>query len=102
MFAAREDGILELLTRGPAPRHPAPVYGKAPYYPANPSTSGGACSGLNPYVGPYYLSPMRSHECPIRKTILQSSAGASSSSSLGVTHNRDSIEDYPEIGGSAF
>jgi hypothetical protein len=58
MFATGEDENLELLTQGPAPRHPAPVYEKAPYYPIDPSTSGGACSDLNPYVGSYYLFAM--------------------------------------------
>jgi hypothetical protein len=101
MFAAREDRNLELLTWGPAPRHPALVYGTSPYYLIDPSTSGRACSGLNPHAGPYYLSAKTSQGRPIRKTILQSSVGASSSSSLGATPYRDSIEDYSEIGSSA-
>jgi hypothetical protein len=42
MFAIREDRNLELLTQGSALKHPVPMYGKAPYYPVNPSTSGGA------------------------------------------------------------
>jgi hypothetical protein len=45
MFTAEEDGNLELLTRGPAPRHPTPVYEIALYYPADlptSSTLGGA------------------------------------------------------------
>jgi hypothetical protein len=84
MFAAGEDGNLELLTQGPAPRHPAPVYGKTPYYPTDPSTSSGTCSDLNHYAWQYYLSTMTSQERPIRKTILQSSAGASSFSSSGA------------------
>jgi hypothetical protein len=41
MFAADEDENLRLLTQGAAPKHPAPVYGKAPYYLTDPSTSGG-------------------------------------------------------------
>jgi hypothetical protein len=101
MFAAGDDGSLELLTRGPASRHPMPVYGQALYLLTNPSTSGGAYSGLNPYTGPYYLSAMTSQGCQIGKTILQPSAGASSSSSSGETPVWDSAEDYPEIGGSA-
>jgi hypothetical protein len=40
---------------------------------------------------------MTSEECPIGKTILQPSVGALSSLSLGASHKRDSIEDYPEI-----
>jgi hypothetical protein len=80
MFATGEDENLELLTQGPAPRHLAPVYRVSPYYPADPSTSGGACSGLNPHAGSYYL---------FAKT------------SSGATLDQESIEDYPEIGGSA-
>jgi hypothetical protein len=38
---------------------------------------------------------------PIGKTILYPSAGASSSSSSGAAPDRDSLKDYPEIGGSA-
>jgi hypothetical protein len=96
-----EDENLESLTWGPAPKHPASVYGKASYYPADPSTSGGAYSGLNPYVVSYYLSAMTSLGCPIGKTILQPLAGASSSSSSGARPDRDSLEDYPEIGDNA-
>jgi hypothetical protein len=101
MFTTGEDKNLKLLTQGPAPKHPAPVYRKAPYYPADPSTSDGAYSNLNPYAGPYYLSTMTSLERPIRKTIIQPSTGASSSSSSGATPDQDSLEDYPKIGGSA-
>jgi hypothetical protein len=100
MFTTGEDGNLELLTRGPAPRHLAPMYGTSPYYPDDPSTPGGACSGLNPHAGSCYLFAMPSQGCPIGKTILRSLAGASSSSSSGATPDRDSIEDYPEIRGS--
>jgi hypothetical protein len=101
MFTARDDGNLELLTQGPVPRHHAPVYGQAPYLLADPSTSNEGRSGLNPHVGPYYLSAMMSQEYPIRKTILQLSAGASSSSSSRATLDWDSTEDYPKIGDSA-
>jgi hypothetical protein len=86
-----------LLTQGLTPRHPTLVYGKPSYLPGNPSTSGGACSDLNPYAGSYYLSAKTSQGCPIRKTILQPSAGASSFSSSGETSYRDSAKDYPEI-----
>jgi hypothetical protein len=98
MFAAREDKNLKLLTQGPTPRHPTLVYGTAPYYPADPSTSGGSRSDLNPHAGSYYLSVITYQGRPIRKTILQSSDGASSSSSSGATPDRDSIEDYHGIG----
>jgi hypothetical protein len=68
---------------------------------ADPSTSNEGRSGLNPHVGPYYLSAMTSQGYPIRKTILQLSAGASSSSSSGATPDWDSAEDYPKIGDNA-
>jgi hypothetical protein len=100
MFTAGDDGSLELLTQGPAPRHPAPVYEQAPYLPANPSISGGACTCLNPYACPYYLYAKTSQGRPIEKIILWPSTGTSSSSSSEETPNRDFAEDYPEIGGS--
>jgi hypothetical protein len=93
MFAARDDESLELLTRGPAPRYPTPVYGQPPYLPANPSTSGGVCLGLNSYVEPYYLSAKTSQGFPIGKTTLQPSVGTSSSSSLGEAPDHNSAED---------
>jgi hypothetical protein len=70
MFAIEEDENLELLTQGLAPRHPVSVYGTTPYYPADPSTSGGAGSGLNSHAGPYYLSAMTSQGLPIGKNHL--------------------------------
>jgi hypothetical protein len=98
MFTVGDDENLELLTQGLAPRHLASVYGVSPYYPTDPSTSGGACLGLNPRVGSYYLSAMTSQGYPIEKTILQPSTGASSSTCSGATPNRDSTEDYLRLG----
>jgi hypothetical protein len=54
IFAAGEDGNLKLLTQGPAPKRFVSVYGQVSYLTTNSFTSGGACSGLNPYVGPYH------------------------------------------------
>jgi hypothetical protein len=68
MFAAVEDGTLRLLTRGPMPTHHQLIYGEAPYYLANPPTtltSGGARSGLNPYVDSYAPTSMTSWGHPI-------------------------------------
>jgi hypothetical protein len=70
MFAVGEDRDLELLTQGLVPRHPVPVYGTTPYYPVDPSTSGGASSGLNSHAGPYYLSAMTSQGLSIGKNHL--------------------------------
>jgi hypothetical protein len=101
MFTAGDEGSLELLTRGPAPRHPASVYGQSPYLQANPSTSGEVCSGLNPFAGKYYHSARIPQGFVIGNTILQPSTGASSSSSSGEALDQDSAEDYPEIRNSA-
>jgi hypothetical protein len=54
MFATMEDGNLELLTQGPALKQLALVYGQTPYLLTSSSTSGGTCSGLNSYAGPYH------------------------------------------------
>jgi hypothetical protein len=56
MFATGEDRNLDLITRGLAPKHLAPVYVHAPYLPICSSTSNGACLGLNLYEGPYHCS----------------------------------------------
>jgi hypothetical protein len=66
MYVTGEDEILELLTQGPTPKYLAPVYGRAPYLPASSSTSGGNCSGLNPYVGTYHRAAKTTQGLPIR------------------------------------
>jgi hypothetical protein len=65
MFFIGEDENLELLTRGPTPKHLESVYGQASYLPASLSTSGGACPGLNPYVGPYHRATKTTEGLPI-------------------------------------
>jgi hypothetical protein len=70
IFATGDDGSLESLTQGLTPRHPAPVYGQAPYLLADPSILDGDCLGLNPHAGPYHLSAMTSQGYLIGKTIL--------------------------------
>jgi hypothetical protein len=100
MFAAGEDGTLELLARGPAPSQHKPVYGETPYYPVDPSassTSNGACSSLNPYAGSYYFFAMTSQGYPIETPIIQPSVGTLSSTSSEAFAHRDSVEYYPEI-----
>jgi hypothetical protein len=69
MFAAGEDGNLELLTQGPSPKRSTPVYGHAPYLPASSSTLGGACSGLNSYVRPYHRAAKTTQGIPIGASI---------------------------------
>jgi hypothetical protein len=69
--------------------------------PSTSSASNGTCSCLNLYAGSYYLSSMTSDGYPIRTPILQSLVETSSSSSLGVSPDQDSIEYYPEIGATS-
>jgi hypothetical protein len=52
-FAAGEDGELKMLPPGPAPERHAPADGQVPRYLMTSSTSGGACSGLDPFAGLY-------------------------------------------------
>jgi hypothetical protein len=80
MFAVEEDEILELLTQGLAPKRLAPVYEQAPYLPASLSTSGGVCSSLNPYAGPYHHATKTAQGLSIGAHIFQPSVGTSSSS----------------------
>jgi hypothetical protein len=65
MFATGEDENRELLTQGLAPNHLASVYGHTPYLSASSSTSGGACSGLNPYAGSYHRATKTTQGVPI-------------------------------------
>jgi hypothetical protein len=85
---------------GPSAKTPSVGLWKSSILPVNPCTSGRVFSGLNPHAGPYYLFAMISQGFPIGTPIFQPSVGTSSSSSLGASPNRDSTEDYPEIGDS--
>jgi hypothetical protein len=53
MVVTGEDENLKMLPPGSVPERLTPVYGQASCPPTISSISGGACSGLNPYVGPY-------------------------------------------------
>jgi hypothetical protein len=100
MFTAEKDGTLELQTQGPTPSHHEPIYGEAPYYPVNHSTtsaSRGARSRFNPYAGSYAPTAITSWGHPIGAPMSWSPVGTSSPSSSGTSTGRDSIEDYPEI-----
>jgi hypothetical protein len=100
MFATREDRNLELLIRGPAPRHPTPVFGTTPYYPTDPSISSGAYSCLNAHAGSYYLSAMVSQGLSIEKTIFQTSTRTLSSSSSVYFFSKilnDTQTQYPQV-----
>jgi hypothetical protein len=71
-FTAREDRDLNMLPLGPAPEHPAPV-------PL--STSGGACSGLDPFTELYIRTAKLVRSISIVTSILPPFTGASSLSS---------------------
>jgi hypothetical protein len=100
MFVVGEDENLKLLTQGPAPKCLTLVYGQASYLSTISSTSGDAYSGLNPYAGPYHRAAKTIQGIPIGASILQPSTRASTSSSFAASPDQDSIDDYPEIGGS--
>jgi hypothetical protein len=100
MFATGEDVKLKLLTQGPASKRLAPIYGQAPYLPANSSTLGSACSRLNPYAGPYHRVTKATQGIPTGAPIFQPLAGTSSSSTSAASPDQDSTDDYPKIGGS--
>jgi hypothetical protein len=100
MLATGEDRNHKMLLSGPAPEHLAPVYGQAPCFPAISSTSGSACSGLDPYVGLHICTIKLIRGIPIVTSILQPSPEASSSSSSVASPDQDSADDYPKIRGS--
>jgi hypothetical protein len=90
-FIAGEDGDLKMLPPGTAPEHPAPA----------PSTSGGTCSGSDPFARLYIRTAKLVRGIPIVTSTLWPFVGVSSSSSSASSPNRDSSSDYPEIGASA-
>jgi hypothetical protein len=89
-FVAGEDGDLKMLPLGIVPEHPAPS-----------STSGGTCSGLDPFTGLYVCTAKLVRGIPIVTSTLRPFVGVSSSSSSASSPDRDSSSDYPEIGASA-
>jgi hypothetical protein len=91
-FATGEDGDLKMLPPGSASEHPAPT-------PS--STSGGACSGLDPFARLYIHTAKHVRGIPIVTSILWPFAGASSSSSSASSPGRDLFDDYPKIGANA-
>jgi hypothetical protein len=99
-FVAGEDRNLKMLPLGSAPERLAPVYGQTLYFLAISSTTGGACSSLDPYTGLHIHTVKLVRGTPIMTSNLQPTAGASSSSSSAASPEQDSGDDYPEIGGS--
>jgi hypothetical protein len=93
MFAVGEDENLKMLPSGPAPEHPTP---------APSSASGGACSGLDPFVELYIYTAKLIRGISIMTSTFRPFIGASSSSSSASSLDRDLSDDYPEIGASAY
>jgi hypothetical protein len=87
-----KDRDLKMLPLVPVPEHPAL---------APSSISGGACSGLNPFVGLYVRTAKLIRGVLIVTSILWLFAGASSSSSSVSSSGRDLSDDYLEIGACA-
>jgi hypothetical protein len=89
-----------MLPPGPAPECLLLIYGQAPCFPAISSTSDGVCSSLDPYTGLHICTVKLVRGISIMTSIIQPSAGASSSSSSTASLDQDLADDYPEIGGS--
>jgi hypothetical protein len=81
-----------MLPLGPTPKHPTP----APSF-----VLGGACSGLDPFVGLYICTAKLIWGILIVTSTLRPFIEVSSSSSSASSPGRDSFDDYPEIGASA-
>jgi hypothetical protein len=92
MFAIGEDGDLKMLPPGLAPEDPTP---------ATKSTSCSTCSGLDPFAGSYIRTAKLIRGIPIVTSTLRTFTGALSLSSSTSSPNRDSSDDYLEIGASA-
>jgi hypothetical protein len=91
-FTVGEDGDLKMLPPGPVPEHPTP---------APSSTSGSTWSSLDPFAGLYIRTAKLIQGIPIMTSNLQKFTRAPSSSSLASSPNRDSSDEYLEIGASA-
>jgi hypothetical protein len=92
-FAVGEDRDLKMLPPGPVPEHPTPT-------PS--SISANTCSGLDPFAGLYICTAKLIQGIPIMTSTLRTFTGASSSSSSASSPSRDSSDEYPEIGDSAY
>jgi hypothetical protein len=86
-----------MLPPGAAPERLTPTDGQAPWSLTTSSTSGGTCSGLEPFLGLYIRTAKIVRGIPIVTSTLRSLAGASSSSSSAASSDQDSSDDYPEI-----
>jgi hypothetical protein len=101
-FATGEDRELWMLPPGSALERRAPTNRQAPWSLTTSSTSGGACSGLDSFVGFYIHTTKIVRGIPVMMSTLRPLAKASSSSSSAVSPDPDLSDDYPEIGISAY
>jgi hypothetical protein len=95
-----EDGDMKMLPLEAALEHLVLVHGPDPCSPANSSTSDGACSRSDPCVGLFLHTVEIIQGILVMTSILQPSAGSSTSSSSTTSPGHDSANDYPKIGGS--
>jgi hypothetical protein len=74
-FIVGEDGNLKILPPRPELEHLTSVYGQAPCFPVISSTTGGACSGSDPYPGQHIHTVKLVRGIPIVTSILQPTTG---------------------------
>jgi hypothetical protein len=86
-----------MLPLGPAPERLVLAHGQAPCSQIDLSTSGSACTSLDPFAGRYIHTAKLVQGIPLVTSILRQSARASSSSSSAASPDQDSSDDYPEI-----
>jgi hypothetical protein len=77
-------------------------HGPDPCSPANSSSSGDSCLGMDPYARLFIHNVKIIKGIPVVTAILQSSAGALSLSLSAESPDHHSADDYPEIGGSIY
>jgi hypothetical protein len=82
-----------MLPPGSAPEH---------HTPAPSSTSGSSCLGSNPFAGLYICTTKLVRGISIMTSTLRTFTRALSSSSSASSSSRDSSDEYPEIGASAY
>jgi hypothetical protein len=97
MFAVGEDGELRMLPPEPALEHRTLADGQAPWSLMTSSTSGGDCSGLDPFTRLYIRTTKIVRGISVVMSTLRPLAGASSSSSSAASPDQDSSDDYPKI-----
>jgi hypothetical protein len=92
-FAIGEDEDLKMLPPGPAPEHPTP---------APSSTSDSTYLGLDPFAGLYIRTAKLVRGILIVTSTLRTFTRALSSSSSASSPRRDSSDEYPKTGASAY